>query len=241
VFSAFVMTVRDAWCLVTAGHVLDGIDEDREKGFKLDTFRIWDSWRLDAKHNDWVSFDLDKAHTIRLTHDGLDYGLILLSPYYVNLMRANGIEPVGEESYEKNWPNEFDAYAMIGTAGGTVSLEPIGGRSTRLSQSVYIMELSREPNPPPELVNPTPRFYARILTPEHAPEWQAMGKDIAGMSGGPIIAMRKVDAGFRYWVIGVQSGWLKSARIIAACYFQAFARFVGKKIDESDATNASNE
>lgn len=232
VVSAFVMRVRDIWCLVTAGHVLDGIDEDRKRGIQIDTFRIWDGWAFDATHKDYVPFDFDEAPKFRLNEGGLDYGLIPLKEYYVKHLMANKVVPVGEESYEKTWPEEFHGYAMIGVAGSTVSLEQVGERSTLFSQSLSVIHLAPEPNPPEALIQSVPRFYARLLTPEDAPEWLALGKDIAGMSGGPIIGVRRDDEQTKYWVVGVQSGWLKERRIIAACHFQSFARFVGEMIDE---------
>jgi hypothetical protein len=42
-------------------------------------------------------------------------------------------------------------------------------------------------------------------------------KDIAGMSGGPIIGMTLDEDGIgRYWFIAVQSGWYRKDRIICA-------------------------
>ena len=190
---------------------------------------------MGAKHRDYIPFDFDEPPKVRLNRDGLDYGLIPLREFYVNALAANGVEPITEEHYEKDWPADFHTYAMIGTPGQTVSLARQGDRDTKFSQSVMVIRLEREYDPPEELIAPFDRFYGRILMPEDSPEWHVIGKDIRGMSGGPVIAIRHDDERLRYWVIAVQSGWLPSRRIVAACYFQAFARFAAEMIDRCES------
>jgi len=230
--SAFVMQVRQIWCLVTAGHVLDEIDRERQAGIELVSFRLWDGWTMGAKYRSYIPFDFDTAPKFRVNQDGMDYGLIPLRQLLVENLAANGVVPIGEEHYEKKWPENFDGYAMIGTPGTTVNLDRHGERSTKLSQSICVIHLAEEPNPPQELVKPFPRFYARILVPEDSQEWRAIGGDIRGMSGGPVIAVRRDGNGVHYWVVGVQSGWLESQRTIAACHFQTFANYVAEMIDQ---------
>lgn len=231
VCSGFIMQVRDIWCVVTAGHVLDEIEKEREAGFKLVNFRLWDGWGPAAKFKNYLPFDFDAVPKVRVNNNGLDYGIFPLSPLLVDGLRANGVVPIGEEHYEKDWPNEFHAYAMIGTPSSTVSLKSLGGQRTQFQQSTLIIHLAEEKYPPETLVLDFPRFYGRILAPEDSEGWQAIGADISGMSGGPILAMRKEGHELRYWVIGIQSGWLASERIIAATYFKDFALLVAKMID----------
>jgi hypothetical protein len=107
-----------------------------------------------------------------------------------------------------------------------------GETSTAIKQTVMVLALAEELNPPEVLLKPFPRFYAKILTPENSPDWQAMGRDIRGMSGGPIIGVLRDDFGLRYWVIGIQSGWVDTRRVIAASYLQQFLQFVGEAIDD---------
>lgn len=46
VCSTFVMQVRNTWFLATAGHVLDEIRKDHERGIELSDFRLWDGWAI---------------------------------------------------------------------------------------------------------------------------------------------------------------------------------------------------
>jgi hypothetical protein len=86
---------------------------------------------------------------------------------------------------------------------------------------------------PEELRQSHSRFYGRLDIDENAPLWEQIGGNIEGMSGGPVLGISHGADGLRYWVIGIQSGWLRSQRIIAACNFQAFARYVGEELDEA--------
>jgi hypothetical protein len=230
--SAFVMETKGIWWLVTAGHVLDEINKEQADGYDLGTFRLWDGWAAGAAHKNWVSFRYFETTKARINKDGLDYGIIHLNEYYVSHLKANNVRPIGQESFKKNWPDEFHAYAMIGTPQKTVSLEHVKGTTTRLTQSTTIIHLEKELNPPSELILPNERFYARISEPENSAQWLAIGGDIAGMSGGPILGVRRDDDGLKYWVIGVQSAWFASARVIAACYFQEFARLVEEAVNK---------
>jgi hypothetical protein len=231
VCSAFVMRTRNIWWLVTAGHVLTEIENEIAKGNELVDFRLWGGWGLEATDKYRTSFDFFRARKFRIDQDGLDYGIIHLSDYYVSHLEANKVLPIDENSFEKDWPTEFDGYAMIGTPASTVFLERVGEKATRLTQTTCIIQLEQEPTPPQELIQPTKRFYARILPPADSSEWLAIGGDIAGMSGGPLLGVRRAKNGLKYWVIGVQSGWLESKRVIAACFFQDFAKYVGGAID----------
>lgn len=232
VCSAFVLEAREVWCLVTAGHVLDDIEAERHRGIEQVNFRLWDGWSHEARFKDPIPFDYDEAPKVRLNGEGLDYGLIPLRPLHVAALQANGVVPIRASHYAPTWPGEFGGCAMIGTPGSMVQLEPRGGRSTQLSQTVCVIPLASVSDPPPELVQENPRFYGRILIPEDSGEWQALGKDIRGMSGGPVIGVRRDQEGLKYWLVGVQSGWLESSRIVAASFFQAFARFVDARLAE---------
>jgi hypothetical protein len=229
------MRVRDSWYIVTAGHVLEEIDNERREGSELGSFRIWDGWSPNAQYRDPFPFTFDGAPQYRVDREGLDYGLIRLCPNHVSLLNANNVVPVGEEHYEKKWPDVFHGYAMIGVPGATVDLQRHRGTSTEARQSTCVLNLAEEPDPPTELVKPFPRFYARILEPEDSPLWREIGQDIAGMSGGPVIGIRRDGEELNYWIIGIQSGWFKPRRVIAACYFQDFARIVAETIDRAQA------
>jgi hypothetical protein len=60
-------------------------------------------------------------------------------------------------------------------------------------------------------------------------------KDIDGMSGGPVFALKKVDGVWKYKVIGVQSGWYPSARIIAACPISSFGVALEEAVESAKA------
>ncbi|GMU35674.1 MAG: hypothetical protein HS101_00075 [Planctomycetia bacterium] len=228
------MRTRRYWFLVTAGHVLDEIEEERRSGIQIDSFRLWDGWSTEAVDRHFVPFAFDDAPKYCLRGEGLDYGLIQLRENYVDLISANGVVAIGEEHFQKTWPDEFEAYVMIGTAANTVSLEACGDRSTMLTQTTYVIHLEKVTDIPDELRTSNPRFCGRLLISESSPMWSAIGQNIRGMSGGPVLGIRRGREGMAYWIVGVQSGWLPSRRIIAACDFQSFARHIAAAIEQQD-------
>jgi hypothetical protein len=71
-----------------------------------------------------------------------------------------------------------------------------------------------------------PRFVAKIYDNVEFP-------DIDGMSGGPIFGVGKSSDGKdRYWIVAVQSSWLKSRRITFGCPLPVFAQMVDDALYE---------
>jgi hypothetical protein len=58
-------------------------------------------------------------------------------------------------------------------------------------------------------------------------------KDVDGMSGGPIVMLWKANEAWKYSVIGIQSAWYRSARIIAACPFSSFTEALEPVVHEA--------
>ena len=71
------------------------------------------------------------------------------------------------------------------------------------------------------------QFYAKLHDDE-----DGIVVDINGMSGGPIFGLKYVDGKLKYQVIGVQSGWYQSKRIITACPFSSFGQALRNLIEE---------
>ena len=59
--------------------------------------------------------------------------------------------------------------------------------------------------------------------------------DVGGMSGGPVVGIRRFEGGTKYWPIGIQSGWQKSSRILTVCPFKPFAEHVRDSLQEARA------
>ena len=66
--------------------------------------------------------------------------------------------------------------------------------------------------------------------------------DIDGMSGGPIFAIKWIDSqNIRYWVVAVQSSWLRSERILAACPILPLVNAIEQSIDVKEKEPTKDE
>ena len=83
-------------------------------------------------------------------------------------------------------------------------------QETIITGRIVVMPLEETEEPADAGRKAENQFYARLKDLGNV-------KDIDGMSGGPVFALKKVDEEWQYKVIGVQSGWYQNARVIAAC------------------------
>ena len=95
------------------------------------------------------------------------------------------------------------------------------------------LPLRRTTDPPHVLRTTTERFYAHVPWVEAPPEHAELElDDIAGMSGGPIFAVRNPDSNAaEYWLIAVQSSWLPGRRVLAGSFMETIAREINCWID----------
>lgn len=224
--SGFVISVHGMWFFVTAGHVLDTIEEVR----KDQEFSGWyfdDSGAYGGEHHTSIPFDFDGSQKFSLVDlaDGYDYGFLYLRPYYVNLLSGNGIL-AADENHWNNVPEECDWYALVGIPEHSVRLVHSGDTLGILKQPVYV-QLKRMANPPPEIVKPRPMFYGELPSVEEAPI-----EDIKGMSGGPIFGFKHQPDGLRYWILAAQSVWYARRRITIGCFVKELVTALKSGFDE---------
>ena len=212
-FSAFVISVNNIWFLITAGHCIGKVDKCLRAGWLIENCLLLDGFGSEAKHHDAPHFDyLKEAHTYQDDRDlGLDYGVIVLREYYVNLLRANGVVALDETAWLDK-PESPKAYFLMGLP------DELQEMSVKLSKiQPMLIELEQTLEPPDLLVKEFDRFYANIVSKE-SPE------SISGMSGGPILAIQeKSDGNLEYRLVAIQSSWIKDTRVIAACYVRDIA------------------
>ncbi len=225
------MAVNDTWYLVTAGHVLAGIDKSVKQGKKLDGFYLVDSWSGRCRSDVPVPLPFDSLDKESVgNNDDIDYGIIRLPNLIRDNLMANGVEAITKEQWI-NQPAVCEFYWLLGTptelkAQQTVrqfsSSQPSMEDSVQLAAAM--LRLEHVVDPPTELLKAHHRIYARFA--EDTPQSRIPLSDIDGMSGGPLFGFKRIDGRLKYWIVGVQSGWLKGKRTIAACPFEVFAEFV---------------
>lgn len=210
VYSGWVLRIDDSWFWITAGHVLQGLDESLDNGWSMEHCALID---LGEKHDSPIPFAYARSVRDWLDEDkGVDLGWVTLDDLYVRNLQANDIvavdaraiaspEQSGLVYYVFGVPNQFTKFDQRPDEL-TVQFAPIPLRLNRLSDST----VDRVERMSFEVCNDTIVCSNETLV------------DITGMSGGPVICVyRTPEHEVRYKVIGVQSAWIPSKQIIYAC------------------------
>jgi hypothetical protein len=216
VATAFVLSAKEEWFLVTAGHVgLDIKEYLQDSEYRLDKILLYDYGGLDAIHYEPIPFELTSDSLLVLGDDTtLDYAVVHIRPHYKRLLAANGIVPLNEEVWLKH-PKQPEFFMMLGVPHQMISVEYNNDTNSAISQVNFVTALLNVEHSPRRPVGLAQRSCAR---------WYGYAKlappidDISGMSGAPIFAFQRMSNGeLRYWLIGVQSSWNSGNKAIAAC------------------------
>jgi hypothetical protein len=230
-YSATLLEFEGSYSLLTAGHVIDAINELYEDPtIEMDGCYLLDDLNIDAKYHHPVPFAWETAVKASIDEDGLDFGVVLLSPYFARSLLANGVAPVTES----NWVHQerletYDNYILLGLPeelnmptrfepGGDVEIVPL------------LLPLLPTEQPPEGMVLPNnPIHIFRLAA-------NPMVKSLKGMSGGPIIGMRLNEAGeLRYWILGVLRTAKVSERYITACPMPVLGKILRDQFDKTIA------
>lgn len=219
--TSFVMSVYDQWFLMTAGHCIADIEENMRNGYEIERCRLIDCMGTGAQHREPIPFDYGEATATKICYDPkYDYGVIFLNDHYRRLLAANGVKPLTEEVWEQQ-PERVDFYALIGVPN---ELSETTAHAAHVTTTLHrVIALPEKPECFEETDAPT--FFGEIVISEPM-------TDISGMSGGPIFSFRKEkDGTMRYWLHAIQSRWIPSRRLIAACLAHPLGMFLKEFMD----------
>lgn len=223
-FTAFVLSVRAQWFLITAGHCIKAVEQlIHEHGYKIVQCSLIDTMSLVAKHRHPVPFGYIGSNPIFLSENrDFDYGIIAVTDYYRRLLEANNVQPLNEKVWKKQ-PSKVDFYLLLGVPAELIKkdLSTVQITSTLLDVEM----LDHRPEEFPE--SDEPLFYGRIKHGESL-------SSIEGMSGGPILGFYKNEKGeLRYWLIALQSRWLPTSRYIMACSTKLLGEFLEEMVQKN--------
>ena len=207
VMTTFVLSIGEHWFLVTAGHCIGEVDRYIESGCQIAACYLVDSMGLGATHLDPIPFVYAKSYPTRLSDNkNFDYGVMVLSAYYRQLLEKNKIQPLNEDVWKRQ-PPSVDFYFLLGVPGELVKTE---SSHIEIVPTLHKIQ-SVDEKPQGFSETDVPLFYGRI----------GLGQgmtSIKGMSGGPIFGFHMDAQGqLRYWLIALQSRWLPNSHYIAAC------------------------
>ncbi len=205
--------------LLTAGHVV----KDLTRLFANKSVGVTNCCLADTFGNDTVSdhpipFDFESAAKGYIDKDGLDFGLVALNDRYVRLLEANKIVALYRENWTYTDDQSFNFYAVLGLPSEFTSFDPKAADLTaKVTPTLLIVDELAEL---PDGVKSTKYDrFAGLIRPVDGIS------DLKGMSGGPILGF-KIGPPMRYWVVAIQSSWIKSRRITFGCPISLIVRIV---------------
>jgi hypothetical protein len=231
-YAGTLIRIQDTISILTAGHILREIDEASQSNqVVIQNAVLADTFGIGRVSDQPIPFDLKNARRFYIDDDknGLDFGLVRLEPYYVRLLAANGMVALEEKNWVHQSEIDFDGYLMLGF--------PSEFSSDRLSESgegtvaPTFIGVQRLDSPPDDVpVTRYPRFVGQINR-------DLPLKDMAGMSGGPIFGI-SYGPPTRYWIVALQSSWLRDRRIVFGCPIPILASLLTEWADESLSAGA---
>lgn len=216
--SGFVVSVSDEWYLVTAGHVMREIHQALQEGHEFLEWRLHDAKDASDIHQDPIPFDFPGAWRDYSDNDSIgdDYALIHLSAFYISLLRANGIEPLAEPAWRDKAPDDCDSFCLIGHPDHAI--QDMSDDVQSVCHNAIPL-LRGEPQPG------SPWLHFRLPT-AAIPDVI----DLKGTSGGPIFALSRQGESIRYWVVGIQSSWVRSGATVKGCKLRNILLEVEKRL-----------
>lgn len=225
-FSGFVVDIAGEWFYLTAGHILRDLRLALQSGARFDVWRLGDQTAGHSFRNVGVPYAFDLEHWTVVENEelGLDYATVHLGGLYRLQLEAGGVVPFGPDRWSDH-TIAHDHWALVGVPQESVAYDG----KTNITARVVLAPLV--PADPPELagIRQENQFYAKL-----AEGSEGFVSDLAGMSGGPVAMAKYVeDEGWKYSIIGVQSGWYPNLRTIAACPIKSFTDALQPIVEEA--------
>lgn len=241
--SAFLAQPRadmpDAIFLVTAGHVMNDYEfYEPKEGYAANGHSVCDMWGPRSEVMMPIPFNIfdETGYADYRKEEGLDYAFLFFPDYLARLLYQTTV-PFIRDSWAPCPLEEFELFFMIGFPNDLVVQEidesKKGGSVTTSHQP---LPLILQPCDPPEnsefVPSDRPQFIAKIVAPNDI-------VDIGGMSGGPIVGIRKNHEGkWVYNLVAIQSRWIQKQKVVIGTLMSEIA----KEIDGAfDAALASGE
>ena len=229
-YSGTLIHIRHAVFVLTAGHcVADLEDHLANPEIEIVGSVLVDTFGLLATSEQPIPFDIKGAPRFYIDDvaAGLDFGVIAVHPHFVRLLGLHGMVAIGEENWARQHAVEMDAHFLLGLpAELTEGVVDVEGHVSVGPSLVRLKKRSIDTDDVPQTLHP--RFVAEIaghfgLT------------SLRGMSGGPIIGFDKDRK--RYWIVAIQSAWLKERRIVFGCPVPLLGRLMTEWTDQTIAAN----
>ena len=211
--SCFRVELKGYWWLVTAGHVINGLNAAIDQGARVRDFNLHD--KLAGNSFDFsvpIDYESDSWVVVEGLPDGADYAACPLISLYRRCLEVGGIQAIAEQAWGPPPFDQYDHWLLAGIP--KESLEVVEGKNV-----LKLTLMPASPCEPPINTTflPSPnKVYGRLIT---QPELDGVSiRDIDGMSGCPVFGVNIHDGKVTYWLIGVQSSWYRDSRTVAFAF-----------------------
>lgn len=225
VFSGFVMAVRGEWFYITAGHTLKDVRAALQGGSTFDIWRFGDQTASNRFQNIAVpyAFNIEQWFVLEDANLGLDYATVHIGGICRKQLEAGGVTALDRNAWGDHLA-DHDYWALAGIPKESVFYDG----KTIISAKFVVVSITYCEAPELAECAVQNKFYARL-----ADDSECIVNDIDGMSGGPVFLLRFVDDTWKYKVIGVQSSWFRSYRIVAVCPVATFGEALEPIVQEA--------
>ena len=147
VFSGFVAEVTGAWCYVTAGHVLRGLDSASKGGSTFIVWRLGDQTAAQGRFNDTaIPFEFEREEWLVIENEdqGLDYAVIGLHDHFRRQLEVGGVQALGRTSWALPLQGEDAQWVLMGVPSESITYDGV----TNLHARFVIVRLIPAEEPP---------------------------------------------------------------------------------------------
>ena len=221
-FSGILISVDGVTFYLTAGHILRDISKGlKDQTIAISSAKLGDVFGLSRITNYPIPFSLDPSEIFFILDDelGLDFGLIVLTSYYIRLLAANNVTSLFQENWEKQHNVRYDAFIMMGLPQELTGKDLTQNGDLKISPTLLVLDpIAKTPTGIPK--DKKGGFHATISS-------ELPIESTVGMSGGPIFGIN-FDDPMQYWIVAIQSSWIEAKKEVFGCPIQT----IGNKIKE---------
>ncbi len=227
--SGVLVSVEGSWFILVAKHCFNQIIERlRTKRRRIKACRILDHVSPDARHRYPIPLAYNDIWKIKLGKgDDFDVGAIPVPRNTRHLLSKNGMVALPESACLA-LDNECDEHWLFGILTDSVRMATHipGASQVPFAVGFYAMPVQRLRSKPDRFGDHTaPYFYGQLLGDWTSRNGNPIPRDLEGMSGGPVFAIRRSSDGQeRYWLAGIQSSWLPESEQVAAASAEVASR-----------------
>jgi len=213
-YTGFVISYRGLWIYVTAGHVFQQLhNQICQNQIRLVHCHLSDNFGPDAAS--CLSFPFDfinaKKFVIDNEGEGVDIGLMGITPLYRAAMESKRVLPFVMDGWDNPVSVEFSDYAVLGLPAEHIDQTrrvTVVGEKVIGGVRIAVLFGSRSDAVPRTKPQPRRPWFAIELRDKD------QLRSVIGMSGGPMLAFHTRE-GRRplYTVVGIQSWWDSERRI----------------------------